>query len=301
MRQDVSGWQTRLTDSVIAENTQSGIWRNRTLADLLDAQLARDPDQILIIQDDRQLSARDIDGQARALAGALQQRGLVAGDVISFQLPNWPEAVVVDMAAAMLGLVSNPIIPIYRDAEVAYILQDAGTKAFFITPEFRNFDYAAMVERHRAELPDLEHVVTVRGAAPGCVSFDDLLAVGRACDIDRRTLIDPHWKAYFTFALIAGGIGAVADPLDLELGVEAAADHVDRAQQVRETLERIELGLQGHQQGIGRDQAVQGQKAERRRAIDQHNVDVVLAFNKFAKQKLIHASISWRRCVELVQ
>ena len=189
MRQDVSGWQTRLTDSVIAENTQSGIWRNRTLADLLDAQLARDPDQILIIQDDRQLSAHDIDAQARALAGALQQRGLVAGDVISFQLPNWPEAVVVDMAAAMLGLVSNPIIPIYRDAEVAYILQDAGTKAFFITPEFRNFDYGAMVERHRAELPDLEHVVTVRGAAPGCVSFDDLLGEGANF---ARPAVDPN-------------------------------------------------------------------------------------------------------------
>ena len=61
MRQDVSGWQTRLTDAVIAENTASGIWRNKTLADLLDEQLARDPEQILIIQDDRQLSARDID------------------------------------------------------------------------------------------------------------------------------------------------------------------------------------------------------------------------------------------------
>ena len=173
MRQDVSGWQTRLSDVLIAENTQSGIWRNQTLADLLDEQLARDPDQILIIQDDTQFSASDIDAQARALASALQQRGLFAGDVISFQLPNWPEAVVVDMAAAMLGLVCNPIIPIYRDAEVAYILKDAGTKAFFITPEFRDFDYVAMVERHRAELPELAHVVTVRGDAPGCVAFDD--------------------------------------------------------------------------------------------------------------------------------
>ena len=185
MRDDVSGWQTRLTDAVIAENTASGIWRNKTLADLLDAQLARDPDQILIIQGDVQLSARDIDAQAQALAAALQQRGLVAGDVISFQLPNWPEAVVVDMAAALLGLVSNPIIPIYRDAEVAYILKDAGAKAFFIPTEFRNFDYVAMVERHRAELPDLAHVITVRGTAPGCVAFDDLLSEGEGTAFER--------------------------------------------------------------------------------------------------------------------
>jgi len=191
MRDDVSGWQTRLTDAVIAENTESGIWRNKTLADLLDAQLARASDQILIIQDGVQLSARDIDQQARALAAALQQRGLAAGDVVSFQLPNWPEAVIVDMAAAMLGLVCNPIIPIYRDAEVAYILRDAGTKAFFIPTEFRNFDYVAMVARHRGDLPDLEEVVTVRGSAPGCTSFDDLLAEGAGAAFERPA-VDPN-------------------------------------------------------------------------------------------------------------
>ncbi len=191
MRDDVSGWQTRLTDAVIAENTASGVWRNKTLAGLLDDQLARDPDQILIIQGDVQLSARDIDAQARALAAALQQRGLVAGDVISFQLPNWPEAVVVDMAAAMLGLVSNPIIPIYRDAEVAYILKDAGTKAFFIPTEFRNFDYVAMVERQCGELPVLAHVITVRGTAPGCDRFDVLLTEGEGVAFERPA-VDPN-------------------------------------------------------------------------------------------------------------
>ncbi|MCZ6454900.1 MAG: AMP-binding protein [Alphaproteobacteria bacterium] len=189
MRQDVSGWQTRLSDALIAENTQSGIWRNKTLADLLDDQLARDPDRVLIIQGDSQLSASDINIQARALASALQQRGLVAGDVISCQLPNWQEAVVVDMAAAMLGLVTNPIIPIYRDAEVAYILKDAGTKVFFIPTEFRNFDYVAMVERHRGELPDLAHVATVRGTAPGCIAFDELLGDGVVFE---RPAVDPN-------------------------------------------------------------------------------------------------------------
>lgn len=189
MRQDVSGWQTRLSDEMIAENTQSGIWRNKTLANLLADQIARDPDQILIVDGNTQMSAHDIDAQARALAGALQQRGLVPGDVISFQLPNWREAVVVDVAACLLGLVCNPIIPIYRDAEVAYILKDAGTKAVFVPTEFRGFDYVAMIERHRADLPELAHIVTVRGEAPGCVPFDALLAEGREPE---RPVVDPN-------------------------------------------------------------------------------------------------------------
>jgi acyl-CoA synthetase (AMP-forming)/AMP-acid ligase II len=178
MRQDVSGWQTRLSDELIAENSRSGIWRNKTLADLLADQIARDPDKILIVDGGAQVTARDIDAQARALAGALQKRGLVPGDVISFQLPNWREAVVVDVAASLLGLVCNPIIPIYRDAEVAYILKDAGTKVVFVPTEFRGFDYVAMIERHRADLPDLEHIVTVRGKVTGNITFEGLLEEG---------------------------------------------------------------------------------------------------------------------------
>ncbi len=189
MRQDVSGWQTRLSDALIAENAASGIWRNKTLADLLDAQVARDPNQILIVDGDTNVTASDLDAQARALVGALQARGLVAGDVISFQLPNWREAVVVDVAASMLGLVCNPIIPIYRDAEVAYILKDAGTKVVFIPTEFRNFDYVAMIERHRGDLPELAHIITVRGSAEGCITFDDLLNQG---DAVARAAVDPN-------------------------------------------------------------------------------------------------------------
>lgn len=191
MRTDVSGWKTRLTDELIAENTASGIWRNETLADQLAGVLARNPDKVLIIEGGRTHTAAEMDRQARTLASALQRRGLKAGDVVSFELPNWPETVVIDLACSMLGLVCNPIIPIYRDAEVSYILRDAGTKAIFIPTEFRKFDYAGMIARHRDELPDLEHVITVRGAADGTTGFEDLLAEGDA-DAFAATEVDPN-------------------------------------------------------------------------------------------------------------
>jgi len=191
MRDDVSGWKTRLTDALIAENTASGIWRNLTLADQLDNVLAKNPDKVLFIEGGCNVTAAEMARQARALASALQRRGLVAGDVVSFELLNWPETVAIDLACAMLGLVCNPIIPIYRDAEVTYILRDAGTKAFFIPTTLRNFDYAEMVARHRAELPGLEHVITVRGQADGAETFEDLLAEGNP-DGFVRPEVDPN-------------------------------------------------------------------------------------------------------------
>ncbi len=61
MRKDVSGWTTRLTDALIAENTASGIWRNLTLADQLDDVRARNPEKILLIEGDIQLTVAEID------------------------------------------------------------------------------------------------------------------------------------------------------------------------------------------------------------------------------------------------
>ncbi len=191
MRQDVSGWQTRLDDAIIAEHVARGVWRNLTLADLADALVEEVPDRVLVIEGQQRFTARDLHAQAAALASALQARGLAAGDVISFQLPNWNEALVIDLAAAMLGLVCNPIIPIYRDAEVGYILKDAGTRVFFIPAEFRSFDYAAMVARLRAGLPDLELVVTLRGSAENYERFDDLVDEGEDRTLERPT-VDPN-------------------------------------------------------------------------------------------------------------
>ncbi len=191
MRTDVSGWKTRLTDELIAENSASRIWRNRTLAHELAALLSENPDRVIFIEGERRYTVEDMDRQARALAAALQRRGLTAGDVVSFELPNWPETVVIDLACSMLGLVCNPIIPIYRDAEVSYILRDAGTKAVFVPTSFRNFDYADMIARHQAELPELAHVITVRGAAAGATCFDDLLTETDPADLQLPD-VDPN-------------------------------------------------------------------------------------------------------------
>eukprot|EP01042_Synura_sphagnicola_P031151 gene31151-40104_t len=93
------------------------------------------------------------------LARALPHMGLVRGDCIAFQLPNWIEAAVINLAAGLAGLVVCPIVPIYRDAEAGWMLRDSRTRVMFVAQMFRNYDFAAMVDRLRPGLPDLFHVV----------------------------------------------------------------------------------------------------------------------------------------------
>ena len=190
MRTDVSGWTTRLTDEAIERYTRSGVWRNVTLAEFAERQAARAPERIAVVESQWTLSFGEVLEQARRLAASFVAAGLRPGDVVSFQLPNWTETMAINIAACLAGLVVNPIVPIYRDAEVRYILRDCRAKLFFVPESFRNFDHSAMAAQLRRELPDLRDVIVVRGQASGCRPYTELLDSGAQAILSGHT--DPN-------------------------------------------------------------------------------------------------------------
>ncbi|KMS52051.1 hypothetical protein V474_03080 [Novosphingobium barchaimii LL02] len=163
---DPSGFQTRWSDELAQRYLTQGHWTNTTLVDAARQSLAEDPEHTLLIEGDRRLTRREAWDQALRLAGFFQSRGLQPGDVVSFQLPNWMETAVIALAARMTGLVINPIPPIYRESELAYILADCRSKLIFTPGVFRRHDHAAMLEGLRPVLPELRDIVVVRGAGP---------------------------------------------------------------------------------------------------------------------------------------
>ncbi len=77
-------------------------------------------------------------------AAALHDRGIGEGDVVSWQLPTWIESMVLVGGLARLGAVQNPILPIYRDREVGFVVREAGAKLLVVPGEWRGFDFGAM-------------------------------------------------------------------------------------------------------------------------------------------------------------
>jgi acyl-CoA synthetase (AMP-forming)/AMP-acid ligase II len=167
-----------------------GFWRGQTLADMADALVAADADAPMFRTGESVFTRGQITGDAQALSAAMAGLGLKPGDVISFLTPNWVEAAVINLAAAISGLIVNPIVHIYRDAEVAMMLSDCGAKMFFIADSFRGYSYADMAERLRPNLPDLAHIVLVRGERAGALCYDTLIAEARGTAFARPT-VDP--------------------------------------------------------------------------------------------------------------
>jgi acyl-coenzyme A synthetase/AMP-(fatty) acid ligase len=137
----------------------------RTIAELAWRKRDRIADVIAFHEADRgSVTFGEIVTEAEELAAGMRAIGIQPGETISFQLPNWREAVAINLAATALGVRVNPITPIYRGAELRFILQDARSVLIFIPDRFRSIDYRSMLDELRASLPDLRHVLTVRGA-----------------------------------------------------------------------------------------------------------------------------------------
>ncbi|MCY1484468.1 Medium-chain fatty-acid--CoA ligase [compost metagenome] len=179
MRDDISGWQVRQDPALQQRYAGCSEWMGRSIAESATEIARVDPGRITHVFDGEPCRVEELLRDARHLAGALHRRGLRAGDTIAFQLPNWRETAVIDLAASLLGLVIVPIVPIYRDAEVAYMLANCGAKAVFFPGSYRGFDFAEMMWRISRELPQLRLLVSVR-LDGGAGSYEQLLSEQQA-------------------------------------------------------------------------------------------------------------------------
>jgi acyl-CoA synthetase (AMP-forming)/AMP-acid ligase II len=172
-RSDPGGMRTRWPADLAQRYLAEGHWLDTTLVDTARAMVSANPDKVLLTEGDHQLTRRRAWDQALRLAAFFRSRGLKPGDVVAFQLPNWTESAIIALATRMVGLIINPIPPIYRESELSYILADCDAKLIFVPQVFRKFDHGAMLEALRPSLPQLADVVVVRGN--GALRWESLM------------------------------------------------------------------------------------------------------------------------------
>ncbi|MDQ1519101.1 MAG: cyclohexanecarboxylate-CoA ligase [Actinomycetota bacterium] len=125
----------------------------RTFWELVSRRAAVAPDHPMLIDTaDRTVTFGEFAKWAERVAAGFAALGVREGTTVSWQLPTRIETVVASMALSRLGAVQNPIIHIYREREVRYVLQDSGAELFLVPGEWRGFDYCAMAERIVADL-----------------------------------------------------------------------------------------------------------------------------------------------------
>ena len=140
--------------------TSAGYWRNQTINDVMAQALRVCPQKTAVVayRSDQtapvRLSYAELEQRVLRIARSFTAMGVGHADVVSFQLPNWWEFIAVSLACARVGAVVNPIMPIFRQRELKFMLDFGESKLLIVPKRYKGFDYEAMA---REMLPSLAH------------------------------------------------------------------------------------------------------------------------------------------------
>jgi cyclohexanecarboxylate-CoA ligase len=163
-----------------AASVAQGLWHDKTINDALDACVATVPDKMALtaVQAEGGAVTRftygELAAKADRVAVGLARLGVRRNDVVACQLPNWWQFTVTYLACSRIGAVMNPLMHIFRERELSFMLKHGEAKVVIVPKTFRGFDYEQMVKALVPSLPALQRVVVVGGT--GDDSYASLLS-----------------------------------------------------------------------------------------------------------------------------
>jgi fatty-acyl-CoA synthase len=132
-----------------------------SLAPLVE-QLAREhPERTLAVVADRKWTYGQVEKEASALAAALFELGVAAGDRVAVNLPNSLQWVTSLLACAKLGAAVVPISPQLNIHELRFQLRHAEASAVITVEKLNGVEYLQLFEELLGELPNLQYLVAV--------------------------------------------------------------------------------------------------------------------------------------------
>jgi cyclohexanecarboxylate-CoA ligase len=192
------------------------------------------PDALMAVDElDRTLTFSAYRTRAERLAAGLHERGVRAGQTISWMVPTWLETCLLIAALDRLGVVQNPMLPIYREREVGFISAQVRTDTMITPGTWRRYDYAALAKGavddvlvidRGGPLPDADPSVLPPFAAdpariawifstsgttadPKCVKHRHGSVAAATVDMAHRMRIEPSDRAALAFPIAhIGGI-----------------------------------------------------------------------------------------------
>jgi cyclohexanecarboxylate-CoA ligase len=136
------------------------------LIDDLERHARERPDALAIAEaSGRELSWSALKDESERLAARLLDLGVSAGESVAFQLPNRLEFVTIALATLRIGAVCEPLMPIFRERELQFMLRESAARVLFVPDQFRGHDHAGMARALSDALPALEHVLILDATA----------------------------------------------------------------------------------------------------------------------------------------
>ena len=135
-----------MPSELVAGYRASGFQTDAVVPRLLETNVFELGASVAVIDDTREVTWGELADAARRVAGLLHAHGIGPGDTVVWQLPNWWEALAVAHGVWAAGAISVPVVPIYREHELAEIMRVVQPVCVIGPPEFRGHDHVDMLD-----------------------------------------------------------------------------------------------------------------------------------------------------------
>ncbi len=135
------------------------------LTKMVDAQ--PDVDAVVSRHQDIRLSYGELGTEVERVARGLLAVGIETRDRVGIWAPTCVEWTLLQFVCVWVGAILVNVNPAYRPNELAYALRHSGVRLLVTARSFKTSDYLSMLAGVRADLPQLEMVVTIDGESAG--------------------------------------------------------------------------------------------------------------------------------------
>ena len=193
-----------------------------TIWQLIEQRAAQTPDAVIFVtEDDTRMTFGEFRDAAEVCAAGLAGLGITSQTRVTWQLPTCIPAIVASAALARLDAVQSPVLHLYREKELGFVMRHTQAEFCIVPSVWKGFDFTAMADSLAAEM----------SPSPVVLSLDSLPAGGPA-DLGpvpefaegeepirwiystSGTTSDPKGVLHTDATLIAGGQG-LADALQM--------------------------------------------------------------------------------------
>ena len=159
-------------------------WPGLTLGDVLDRASDIHPEKEAFVDLDSRLTYGEAREKTDKLALSLMDLGIKPKDRVLLQLPNWNEFVFAFFALQKIGAITVLLIDRYRQFEINHLIEISGANSWIVPFKYRKTDYLPIIDDVLKEHPEMERVITVRGAVdrPGFSSLENLIEQAELTD-----------------------------------------------------------------------------------------------------------------------